>query len=78
LAAALPLAAAPPLVGQRAPDFALSTPEGKSLRLSNVVSKGPVVLVVRRGYPGCRCPYCNRQVQDLIQNRRALRTLAPM
>ena len=68
LAAALPLAAAaPPLVGQKAPDFALSTPEGKSLRLSDVVSKGPVVLVVLRGYPGYQCPYCNRQVQDFIQ-----------
>jgi peroxiredoxin len=52
LAAALPLAAAaPPLVGQKAPDFALSTQEGKSLRLSDVVSKGPVVVVVLRGYP---------------------------
>jgi len=68
LAAALPLAAAaPPLVGQKAPDFALSTPEGKSVRLSEAVSKSPVVLVVLRGYPGYQCPYCNRQVQDFIQ-----------
>src|SRR5580658_10126572 len=68
LAAVLPLAAAtPPLVGQKASDFALSTPEGKSVRLSAVVSKGPVVLVVLRGYPGYQCPYCNRQVQDFIQ-----------
>ena len=68
LGAALPLvAAAPPLVGEKAPDFSLSTPEGKSVRLSQVVSKGPVVLVVLRGYPGYQCPYCNRQVQDYIQ-----------
>src|SRR5271156_1971352 len=68
LAAALPLAApAPPLVGQKAPDFTLSTPEGKSVRLSEAVSKSPVVLVVLRGYPGYQCPYCNRQVQDFIQ-----------
>ena len=68
LAVALPLvAAAPPLVGEKAPDFALSTPEGKSVRFSEVVSKGPVVLVVLRGYPGYQCPYCNRQVQDFIQ-----------
>ena len=64
----LPLAvAAPPNVGDKAPDFKLSTPEGKSVRLSEVVSKGPVVLVVLRGYPGYQCPYCNRQVQDFIQ-----------
>lgn len=68
LAAALPLVAAvPPLVGEKAPDFALSTPDGKSVRLSELVSKGPVVLVVLRGYPGYQCPYCNRQVQDFIQ-----------
>ena len=68
LATVLPLAAAaPPMVGEKAPDFALSTPEGKSVRLSEMTSKGPVVLVVLRGYPGYQCPYCNRQVQDFIQ-----------
>jgi thioredoxin-dependent peroxiredoxin len=60
-------AAAPPSVGDKAPDFKLSSPGGKSVRLSDVVSKGPVVLVVLRGYPGYQCPYCNRQVQDFIQ-----------
>jgi peroxiredoxin len=68
LAAALPLVAAvPPLVGEKAPDFVLSTPEGESVRFSELISKGPVVLVVLRGYPGYQCPYCNRQVQDFIQ-----------
>jgi peroxiredoxin len=61
------IAAATPTVSEKAPDFALSTPNGKSVRLSEVVSKGPVVLVVLRGYPGYQCPYCNRQVQDFIQ-----------
>jgi peroxiredoxin len=67
-AAVLPLAAAaPPTVGDKAPDFKLSTPEGKSVQLSEFAAKGPVVLVVLRGYPGYQCPYCNRQVQDFIQ-----------
>lgn len=26
------------------------------------------MLVVLRGFPGYQCPYCNRQVQDFIQN----------
>ena len=70
LAAALPLtAAAPPSVGEKAPDFALSTLQGKSVRLSQMVSKGAVVLVVLRGYPGYQCPFCNRQVQDFIQRQ---------
>jgi peroxiredoxin len=72
LAAVLPLsAAAPPTVGEKAPDFKLSTPEGKSVRLSDVMSKGPVILVMLRGYPGYQCPYCNRQVQDFIQKSQA-------
>jgi peroxiredoxin len=71
LAALLPLTAAPPNVSEKAPDFKLSTPEGKSVRLSEVISKGPVVLVVLRGYPDYQCPYCNRQVQDFIQKSQA-------
>jgi peroxiredoxin len=68
VAVAFPVAAAaPPIVGEKAPDFRLSTPEGKAVRLSEIMSKGPVVLVVLRGYPGYQCPYCNRQVQDFIQ-----------
>ncbi len=67
-ATVLPIAAAaPPAIGEKAPDFKLSTPEGKTVRLSEVEAKGPVVLVVLRGYPGYQCPYCNRQVQDFIQ-----------
>ena len=68
LVEALPLSAgAAPTVGEKAPDFVLATPEGKSVRLSEAILKGPVVLVVLRGYPGYQCPYCNRQVQDFIQ-----------
>ncbi|MGC2659013.1 MAG: peroxiredoxin family protein [Bryobacteraceae bacterium] len=72
IAAALPLrAAVPPMIGEKAPDFTLSTPQGKKVELSQVVAKGPVVLVVLRGYPGYQCPYCNRQVQDFIKNAQA-------
>jgi len=70
-AAVAALAAAPPTVGEKAPDFKLSTPEGKSIQLSEATSKGPVVLVVLRGYPGYQCPYCNRQIQDFIQKSQA-------
>jgi len=60
-------AAPPPSVGEKAPDFVLSTSQGKSIRLSEIVSKGAVVLVVLRGYPGYQCPFCNRQVQDFME-----------
>jgi hypothetical protein len=71
-AAVVPLAAAAsPTVGDKAPDFALTTVEGKSVRLSEAISQGPVVLVVLRGYPGYQCPFCNRQVQDFLQKSQA-------
>lgn len=76
LSAALALrAAAPPTVGDKAPDFALSTVEGKNVRLSDMLSKRPVVLVVLRGYPGYQCPYCNLQVQNFIANSQGFRDL---
>jgi peroxiredoxin len=64
----MPALAATPDVGDRAPDFTLSTPEGASIRLSALTSKTTTVLVVLRGYPGYQCPYCQRQVQDFISH----------
>jgi len=59
---------APPAVAEKAADFTLSTVDGKSARLSEITAKGPVALIVLRGYPGYQCPFCNRQVQDLLQH----------
>src|SRR5260370_19778223 len=56
-----------PDIGQKAPDFTLSTPEGHSLSLSGLTSKGTVVLIVLRGFPGYQCPYCQRQVDDFVE-----------
>jgi hypothetical protein len=61
-------AAETPDVGQKAPDFTLSTPEGHPLNLSGLTSKGTVVLIVLRGFPGYQCPYCQRQVHDFVTN----------
>ena len=57
-----------PDIGQTAPQFSLSTPDGKQLSLSEFTRNGPVVLVVLRGYPGYQCPYCVRQVHDFVEN----------
>lgn len=59
---------APPAVGDKAPDFTLSTQQGKRVRLSEVAAKAPVVLVALRGYPGYQCPLCNQQVHDFLKN----------
>ena len=61
-------AAAIPEVGQKAPEFILSTPDGHALKLSEVIGKGTVVLVVLRGFPGYQCPYCQKQVHDFLVN----------
>lgn len=64
----LPVVAAEPQVGEKAPDFALTSIEGKEVKLSKMLAAGPVALVVLRGFPGYQCPLCNRQVQDMIKN----------
>jgi len=61
LAVSLPSVAATPGVGQRAPDFSLPTLDGTSLSLSSLASKGPVVLILLRGYPGYQCPFSQQQ-----------------
>lgn len=62
------LAGPTPDVGQKAPAFTLATPDGKLVSLAASTAKGPVVLVVLRGYPGYQCPFCARQVHDFIEN----------
>jgi peroxiredoxin len=55
-----------PKVGDTAADFTLKTPGGESVRLATLREKGPVVLVVLRGWPGYQCPICTKQVGELI------------
>jgi len=64
LAVSLPSVAATPSVGQRAPDFTLSTPSGEQLTLSTLNAQGSVVLIVLRGYPGYQCPFSQLQFQS--------------
>ncbi|WP_263365996.1 peroxiredoxin family protein [Edaphobacter bradus] len=56
--------AEPPEVGSKAPDFTLSTPDGRAITLSELTPKGRVVLVLLRGFPHYQCPYCHKQVYD--------------
>jgi peroxiredoxin len=52
-------------VGDKAPDFALPNATGKTVRLSEALSKGPVVLAF---YRGAWCPYCNLELRALQQS----------
>lgn len=49
-------------VGAKAPDFALKNPNGKTIKLSTLLKKGPIVLTF---YRGAWCPYCNLQMHQL-------------
>jgi thioredoxin-dependent peroxiredoxin len=55
-----------PTVGVKAPDFTLSTPTGKAVRMSEEQHGHNLVLVVLRGFPGYQCPYCVKQVHDFV------------
>jgi peroxiredoxin len=58
--------AQPPKMGQTAPDFELKDLKDENIKLSLLSQKGPVVLVVLRGFPGYQCPICTVQVGQLI------------
>jgi peroxiredoxin len=39
---------------------------GEPTRLSTLLKKGPVVLIVLRGFPGYQCPVCSTQVAEFL------------
>jgi len=58
----------PPKVGDRAPDFTLAQIDGQKLTLTAELKRGPVVLIVGRGWVGYQCPFCNRQFGDFLKS----------
>jgi len=63
---------AQPRIGQRAPDFELPiVGKNKFLNLRDEYQKGPVAVIVLRGYPGYQCPICKNQVNSLINRARS-------
>ena len=63
---AMGMAMSSPMVGHKAPDFALMSIDGATVRLSTEVARGPVVLVVLRGWPGYQCPFCTLQFGEYL------------
>jgi peroxiredoxin len=66
-------------VGDKAPDVEfqpLGTSENagsEKIKLISLTEKGPVVLVVLRGWPGYQCPVCFRQMGELIGKKEELK-----
>ncbi len=61
-----------PKVGDTAPDFTLDNLQGAKVTLSEMAAKGPVVLVMLRGFPGYQCPMCTAQVGGLINKAKEM------
>ncbi len=68
----VPAKAVTPEVGDTAPEFGLTSLSGEQVKLSDTLAKGPVVLVMLRGYPGYQCPICTAQVGGMINKAKAL------
>jgi peroxiredoxin len=62
-----------PQPGDNAPELALDSLDGNTVRLSELSKAGPVVVVQLRGWVGYQCPLCTRQVHDFIAHADALR-----
>jgi peroxiredoxin len=58
--AAIDFSARAPRVGDQAPDFELPDQNGQDVRLSELLQRGPVVVIFYRGE---WCPYCNLQLR---------------
>src|SRR5689334_16147191 len=65
----------PPRIGEQAQDFALSDIQGNHFSLSDALKRGPVVLVVLRGYPGYQCPFCTKQFGELFSKAKKFEEL---
>ncbi len=63
---------APPAVGDQAPAFKLSSLGGETVELAALSQRGPVVLVVLRGFPGYQCPVCEAQVGKFLAGAKKL------
>jgi peroxiredoxin len=61
-----------PKLGDKAPAFSLTALDGRHVTLANEVARGPVVLVLLRGWPGYQCPFCTRQFADFLEHAPAL------
>ena len=53
-------------VGEKVKDFTLKDLDDQEVTLSKLTAKGPVVLVVLRGYPGYQCPICLKQFGSVL------------
>jgi peroxiredoxin len=61
-----------PKIGEKAPPFSLDALDGRRVTLAGEVTRGPVVLVLLRGWPGYQCPFCTAQFADFLGHASAI------
>lgn len=68
------IATGAPDVGSAAIDFELPIvgSADETIRLSDEIKNGPVVVVVLRGYPGYQCRLCSKQVGAMANRAKAI------
>lgn len=64
---------APPAVGESASDFELAGLDKTKVSLAKLAERGPVVVLVLRGYPGYQCPLCTKQVAQFVASAEKLK-----
>jgi peroxiredoxin len=64
-----------PRPGDKAPEFALSRLDGTTVRLAALRERGPVVVLILRGWIGYQCPICQRQVGQYLGAARDFQSL---
>jgi thioredoxin-dependent peroxiredoxin len=66
-AQSLPGDGAIPAIGAIAKNFKLLGLDDKPIELKSLAKKGPVVVIVLRGYPGYQCPACSAQAGAFVE-----------
>lgn len=66
---------AAPKIGDKARPFSLTALDGARVTLDSEVARGPVVLVLARGWPGYQCPFCTRQFGDFLAHAQEIESL---
>lgn len=61
-----------PSVGMKAADFTLPDAVGAKVSLAGELARGPIVLIVGRGWPGYQCPFCTRQFAEFRSHAKEL------
>jgi thioredoxin-dependent peroxiredoxin len=65
----------PPKIGDTFKEFKFHSNDGHEVSLTALAKKGPVVLIVLRGFPGYQCPACSAQVAEMRKHANEFKEL---